>query len=125
MIFLAKSWCDEAAAALKELIDPDVLPILLAAINKGTATLWLITGDGWQSWMITRIESFASGVKELVIEVIAGKNSKAIFRRVAEVAKQNGIKSIRFETHHSEKTIARFVTDLNVKRVATVFRCEL
>lgn len=125
MIFQLQRWSDEAAAALKGLIDPDVLPLLIQRIKNGCAVLWRVLGDGWQSWLITRIEVFPNGVREMVLEVIAGKNCKEILARVFEVAKNAGVKSIRFETHHAEKIAQRFIGGLGFQRVATVFRVEL
>lgn len=125
MKFRCVSWSEKAAAALTDLIDPDVLPLTLQSIKDGVATLWNIAGEGWESWLIMRIEVFPSGVRELVLEVIAGKNCKQILQRVFEMAKSVGIKTVRFETHHSEKVAQRFIGDLGFSRVATVFRASL
>lgn len=118
------SWCDEAAAALERLIDPDMLPIFINWISQGVATLWKITGKDYVTWLITRIEKFQSGM-ELVLDVIAGKNCKEIVRTLIERAKALGIKQIRFETHHSEKLATKFIGGLGFERVATVFRVSL
>lgn len=125
MKFQVSQWCEEAARELMGLIDPDVLPLTLQAISDGIAVLWKVTGDGWHSWLITRIEKFPTGVIELVLEVIAGKNCKQILERVFEQAKKSGVTSIRFETHHAEKIAQRFIGGLGFNRVATVFRAEL
>lgn len=125
MIFRMQQWCDEAAEALKGLIDPDVFPLLIQSIKNKSAVLWRVLGEGWQSWLITRVEVYPNGIREMVLEVIAGKNCKDILKRVFEVAKSAGVKSIRFETHHSEKVAMRFVGGLGFQRVATVFRVEL
>lgn len=125
MNFQVSAWCDEAAAALKGLIDLDALPLLIQSIANGAAVLWRVTGEGWQSWLITRIEKYPSGVREMVLEAIAGKNCKEILRRVFKVAAGAGISSVRFETHHAEKIAQRFIGGLGFNRVATVFRVEL
>lgn len=118
------AWCDEAAAALEKLIDPDMLPIMLDWIKSGVATLWQITCKNSITWLITRIEKYPSGI-ELVLDAIAGKNCKEIVRTLIDRAKALGIKQVRFETHHSEKLAQKFIGGLGFKRAATVFKVGL
>lgn len=119
------AWCDEAASALESLIDKDVLPLYREWVALGVATLWRITGKNYVTWLITRIEQFPNGVRELVLDVIEGKNCKQIVKILIERARKLGIKSVRFETHHNEKLAQRFVGGLGFSRVATVFRVGL
>jgi hypothetical protein len=124
MIMKNVAWCDEAAAALGRLIDPDLLPIFIKWIAEGVATLWRITEKNTVTWLITRIEKYPSGL-ELVLDAIAGKNCKQIVKILIDRAKALGIKQIRFETHHSEKLAQKFIGGLGFTRVATVFRAVI
>jgi hypothetical protein len=125
MKLVACAWCDEAAAALAGLIDASMLPLFIEWIKNGTAKLWRIDGDGFITWLITRVEKFPAGDTELVLDAIAGKNCKKIVKLLIEKAKALGINSVRFETHHSEKLAIKFVGSLGFKRVATVLRAQI
>jgi hypothetical protein len=94
-------------------------------VDQGRAVLWRVSGDDWVTWLVTRIEQFEGGHIELVLEVIAGKNARAIVAALTEKVKKMGVKSIRFETHHPEKTAARLVGCLGFERVATTFRLNI
>lgn len=119
------TWCDEAAAALVGLIDCAMLPLFKRWIETGEAILWRITGNGFTTWLITRVETFPNGHIELVLDVIAGKNCKTILKTIFERAKNMGVKSVRFETHHPEKLAKKFIGGFGFERVATVFRAGL
>ena len=119
------SWCDEEAKALAGLIEPAVLPLMRKWIEAGQAVLWKISGDGFVTWLITRYEFFPNGERELVLDVIAGKQCKEILQKIFDRARSLGFQSVRFETHHPEKLAARFIGSLGFKRVATVFRAAL
>lgn len=119
------SWCDEAAAALDGLISPEMLPLFLQWIKDGTAILWKITGDTWATWLITRVESFPNGVRELVFDVIEGKNARQILRVLMDRAKAMGIQQARFESHHPEKVLNKAMGGLGFRRAATVYKVNL
>lgn len=119
------SWCDEAAAALAGLIEPAVMPLMRKWLDEGSAILWRITGGEFVTWLITRGESFPNGERELVLDVIAGKQCKAIVKIILEKARALGFQTVRFETHHPEKLAARFMGSLGFSRAATVFRAVL
>lgn len=118
-------WCDEAASALAGLIEPAVLPLMQRWINTGDAILWRISGGDFVTWLITRVEAFPNGERELVLDVIAGKQCKEILQIIFDRARALGFSSVRFETHHPEKLAARFMGSLGFERVATVFRAAL
>lgn len=125
MIMKKSAWCDEAAAALAGLIEAEVLPLFRSWVESGDAILWRITGADFVTWLITRVEIFPSGERELVLDVIAGKNCKEIVKTLMERAKNLGIQTVRFETHHSEKLAKKFIGGLGFSRVATVFKAAL
>ena len=125
MILQKSKWCDEAAAALSDLIERSMLPLFQRWIDSGEAILWRITGRDFVTWLITRVEIFPDGCSELVLDVIAGKKCKEILKKIFERAKQMGVNSVRFETHHSEKLAKKFIGDMGFERVATVFRVSL
>jgi hypothetical protein len=125
MQMVKSKWCDEAARALAGLIDPAVLPLQKKWIEEGSAILWRITGGEFVTWLITRVESFPNGQCELVLDVIAGKQCKAILKKIFERARALGCHTVRFETHHPEKLAARFIGSLGFERAATIFRAKL
>lgn len=125
MKMTASSWCDEAAEALGDLISPDVFPIYMDWIRQGVCKLWRVTGDNYVTWLITRVEQYPNGMRELVLEVIAGKNARQIIKTVLERAKDLGIHTARFETHHSEKVAQKFMGCLGFVRRATVLEVKL
>lgn len=125
MKFVRWHWCDEAAEALNGLISAEMMPIMLGWIEKGSAILWRICGADYVTWLITRVEMYPNGTRELVLEVIAGKNCRAIVKALIDRAKTLGIHSIRFETHHSEKLATKFLGGLGFKRAATILRAEI
>lgn len=124
MKLISCAWCDEAAAALAGLIDASMLPLFIEWIKNGTAVLWRVVDDG-VTWLVTRVEMFPNGDTELVLDVIAGKQCKKIVQGVIDRARAIGIKSVRFETHHSEKLAKKFIGSLGFERVATVFRVQI
>jgi hypothetical protein len=124
MMFVRSQWCDRAEQVLGHLIHKDVKPFLLDAVKSGAATLWKVQGDNWETWLLTRVEKFGD-TRELVLEAIDGSHCHEIVRRVFKVAKNAGVSSVRFETHHAEKVAGRFVAGLGFERVATVFRAQL
>lgn len=121
----AGEWCEEAAKALGELISPDVFSVYMKWLRQGICRLWKIEGENYLTWIITRVELYPSGVKELVVEVIAGKNAREIMREFLRRAKALGIDRARFETHHSEKIAQRLIGDLGFKRRASVYEVNL
>jgi hypothetical protein len=125
MIMKKSAWCDEAAAALGDLIDRSMLPLFKRWIETGEAILWRIHGRDFVTWLITRVEIFPDGCSELVLDVIAGKNCKTILKKLFERAKKMGVNSVRFETHHPEKLAQKFIGGMGFERVATVFRVSL
>lgn len=125
MMMEKSSWCNEAAEALTGLISLEMLPLFRQWIEDGTAILWRITGDDWITWLITRVEMFPNGVRELVFDAIAGKNARQILEAMLKRAKALGIHQARFESHHPENIIARAMGGLGFKRVTTVFKVSL
>ncbi|MGB3610508.1 MAG: hypothetical protein WA987_09035 [Cellvibrio sp.] len=123
--FTATAWNDEAAAMIAPLVHPLIKHEFRRDVDQGRAVLWRVSGDDWVTWLVTRIEQFEGGHIELVLEVIAGKNARAIVAALTEKVKKMGVKSIRFETHHPEKTAARLVGCLGFERVATTFRLNI
>jgi hypothetical protein len=125
MIMQRSKWCSEAAAALTGLIDAAMLPLFKQWIESGAAVLWRVSGSDYVTWLITRVEQFPGGTRELVLDVIAGKNCVEIVKTLIKRAKNLGINSVRFETHHSEKLAKKFICSLGFERVATVFKVAL
>lgn len=125
MKLIAANWCDEAAAALAGLVDASMLPLFIEWIKNGTAKLWRIDGDNFVTWLVTRVELYPNGDTELVLDVIAGRECKKIVKYLMDRAKAMGIKSVRFETHHSEKLAKKFMGGLGFERAATVLRAVL
>lgn len=125
IIFTATAWNDEAAAMIAPLVHPRINDEFRRDVDQGRAVLWRVSGADWVTWLVTRIEQFECGDIELVLEVIAGKNARAIVQALREKVKKMGVTSIRFETHHPEKTAARLVGCLGFERVATIFRLEI
>lgn len=123
--FTPSRWNDEAAAVIGPLVHPLIANEFQRDVERGRAVLWRVSGDDWVTWLVTRIEQFECGHIELVLEVIAGKHARLIVSALTEKVKVMGVKSIRFETHHPEKTAARLIGCLGFNRVATTFRLEL
>jgi hypothetical protein len=121
MNFERCQWNESAEAAIAPLVDPLIADDFRKDIESGRATLWLVDGE---TWLVTRPEKYGDHV-ELVLETIAGKNSRAIVNALIGKAKRAGVKSIRFETHHPEKTAARLVGPLGFERTASTFRVAL
>lgn len=118
-------WCDEAAEALGGLMSPELFEIYMQWISQGICKLWRVTGNDYVTWLITRVEQYPNGLRELVLEVIAGKNARQIVKQLLERAKNLGIHTARFETHHSEKVAQKFIGGLGFKRRATTFEVVL
>lgn len=125
VIFNAVAWNGEAAAAIAPLVHPLIKNQFKNDIDKQRAVLWRVEVGESVTWLVTRIEQFECGHVEIVLEVIAGSNARLIVAALKEKVKPLGVKSIRFETHHAEKTAARLVGCLGFNRVATIFRAEL
>lgn len=125
MIFTACAWNDEAAAMIAPLVCPMVADGFRRDIETGKSMLWCITGDDWKTWLVTRLEVLDGGHIELVLGVIAGKHARAIVSELKQNVKKLGVKSMRFETHHSEKVATRLVGCLGFNRMATIFRADL
>ena len=125
MIFEQCDWCEEAERVLAPLIEPEIKMEFMNSIATGAATLWRVSGDGFTTWLVTRVEKYLGGHVELVLEVIAGKKARDIVSALMERVKPHGVHSIRFETHHPEKTASRLIGSLGFERQATVFRVSL
>ena len=116
------SWSEKAAAMIAPLVHDNVKGEFKAGIEAGNLVLWCVDDE---TYLVTSIEQFENKNIELVLEVIAGKNCRAIVAALIEKVKKMGVTSIRFETHHSEKVAKRFVGCLGFERVATVLRAEI
>lgn len=126
MKFQQCQWDAKAAAVFDDfLIAPDRRGELIEEIADGRATLWRITGDGWETWLITRLEAWSNGKREMVLEAVKGRHIVPILRRMFEHYRAAGVDSVRFVTPHPEAVAARLVKPLGLQRVETVFRVEL
>lgn len=125
MIFSAKNnWCEKSAAALSPLISPDIKAVIDQQILNGSASLFFVTGDGIEAWLLVSYEQYPSG-GEIVLEAIAGRGANAITKEILKRAKNCGFKSARFETHHAEKVAEKLISGTNLKRRASVYGCDL
>ena len=113
------------AAMIAPLVHPLIKDEFKAGVDAGRLTLWKVEGEGWQTWLVTKIIQFQGGHVELVLEVIAGSHARQIVRTLQEKVKPLGVNSMLFETHHPEKVAARLVGCLGFKRTATKFRAQL
>ncbi len=118
-------WNPIAEKALNRLIDPAVKSELLREIEEGKACLWCIESDDRETWLVTRVDFFPDGSRELVLEVVQGRNVNAVIDTLKARCIKLGIESIRFETHHSEKAASRLIRGSGFERAASIFRCAL
>lgn len=125
IVFKREEWSAEAAEKLLPLVFPPVRIDFITDVQTGRVCLWRVEKGGeFLAWLATSISSFGSEI-ELVLECIHGKESAQIVEELKSKAKKLGVKSIRFESIHSEKAVKRIVGDNGFERYASVFRCEL
>lgn len=125
MNFTLCKWCEEAEEKILPLVSAEVREGFKTDIEAGRVNLWRVEGDGFITWLVTRIETLDGGKIRMVLECIAGTNSREIVAELKVKLKNLGVSSMRFETHHSEKVAARLVGCLGFERVASVFEVAL
>ena len=126
MKFEQRQWDQEAEQVFDSFLVPDRdRPRIIEEVNSGQATLWKISGESWQTWLITCLEQQADGTREMVLEAVTGRHVRPILQRLLQHYRAHGVDSVRFETPHPEKVAARLVAPLGFKRAATTFRMEL
>lgn len=126
MKFEQRKWDGKAEKIFDDFLVPEEeRGALIADINEGFATLWRITGENWETWLITRLERWSTGHREMVLEAVKGRNVVEILKYLFEHYRKAGVDSVRFVTPHPEAVAARLVAPLGMKRVETVFRVEL
>jgi len=124
MNFNPCAWNDEAARKILPLVEKHLHNDFIADIRAGRRVLWLVKDQGIKTWLVTAIETMPNHV-ELVVECIAGNQSRRIMETLKTRVKPLGVKTIRFESLHPEKLVERMCKPLGFKRVATIFKCEL
>lgn len=60
------------------------------SVSQGTAQLWRLTGDSI-SHLLTRVETYRDGSRELVLVAGAGKNARAAIAWVTQLADRHGL----------------------------------
>ncbi|WP_406827717.1 hypothetical protein [Microbulbifer sp. ARAS458-1] len=126
MKFEQRKWCEEAESIFDDfLIAPERRQEVISEVQDGRSTLWKISGGQWETWLITRLEKWPNGCREMVLEAVRGRHIVKILRHLFRHYKAAGVNSVRFATPHPEAVATRLVKPLGLKRVETVFRVEL
>ena len=97
MAFTAQkvAWCDRAAEYLERArATPADLQQWRQEVADNQAQLWKITG-GFESYVLTRVEEYATGALEMVIVAGAGEHAREVIRWATQLARENGIPSVR------------------------------
>lgn len=88
-------WCEEAEAAFRS--HPDTaedLDNIRRNVQEDNAQLWRFTGPA-SMWLVTRVERYPSGQRELVLVNAIGKNSRLVLDVCDRMAEKIGAQSIR------------------------------
>lgn len=88
-----REWCDEAAAALDELIRTD-RELVLERIGLGAALLFEITGPDYGGWIILRFFDDADGAVVCDCVAFSGWNTAAGLSDLMRVAKKAGAQKL-------------------------------
>ncbi len=94
LIFRSCTWNREAAAALAVALAGDDEAIR-SEVERGEAGLWEVAGLGW---VVTRVEVFADGRRELVIVAQGGRRALAALEVLERAAKRTGCESVRIHS---------------------------
>jgi hypothetical protein len=120
--FARASWSDSSAAGLALAMKyADDARAIESEVRAGRAELWEC--DDGASWLITRVETFADDIRELVIVCYEGKNARPMFKQFAEFATRQGFRSIRF--HTQQPWLIELFRDLEPEPVEYVMRVFL
>lgn len=123
MSFERRPWDAAADAAFDDfLIEPGQRSEIIGEVDSGAATLWRITGAAWETWLITRLEHWPGGHREMVLEAVTGRHVVPILRKLFAHYRDAGVNSVRFATPHPEGVAARLVAPLGMQRAETIFR---
>ena len=125
MIFEREEWNDEAAAKILPLVYGRIKNIFMQEVKSGHFALWRVHDGHFETWLVTSMEHQDGGDVELVVECIAGEQSRGIMQKLKQRAKSVGVTSIRFESLHAENLVQRMAGPLGFERVSSVFRVEI
>lgn len=88
-------WCIEAETAFASHCDTAAdLAEIAVQVMDGDAQLWRFEGKA-AVWLVTRLERYPTGKKELVLVNGIGKNSRAVLDVCDRIAQKAGAESLR------------------------------
>jgi len=88
-------WCEEAEAAFRS--HPDTaedLDNIRRNVQEDSAQLWRFTGPATM-WLVTRVERYPSGRRELVLVNAIGRNSRVVLDVCDRMARRIGAETVR------------------------------
>lgn len=89
------TWCDQADQAFASHPDTaDDLASIRSDVIDDQAQLWRFTGPA-DMWLVTRLERYANGDRELVLVNAIGSNSRLVLSVCDRMARQAGAQSLR------------------------------